>query len=151
MAHGDPKRVVGAYLTKVEEGEEKLLAETTARALEGASRRGPDGAEGAAGQETPADAIEHPADRTSNMFQATEGRWGSREIEITDVALLDRDGQPSFVFHSGDPIADPRGAPRAATGATTSSSAIGLFNADGVCCYGTNTISGEAGASAAGR
>ncbi len=26
MSHGDPKRVVGAYLTKVEEGEEKLLA-----------------------------------------------------------------------------------------------------------------------------
>jgi ABC-type polysaccharide/polyol phosphate transport system ATPase subunit len=40
MSHGDPKRVVGAYLTKVEEGEEKLLAETTARAVEEASRRG---------------------------------------------------------------------------------------------------------------
>src|SRR5258706_8274506 len=39
-ADGDPKRVVGAYLTKVEEGEEKLLAETTARAVEEASRRG---------------------------------------------------------------------------------------------------------------
>ena len=38
------------------------------------------------------------------MFQAIEGRWGSREVEITDVALLDRDGQPSFVFHSGDPM-----------------------------------------------
>ena len=30
-SHGDPKRVVGAYLTKVEEGEAQLLAETTAR------------------------------------------------------------------------------------------------------------------------
>src|SRR5499426_2083813 len=36
-AHGDPKRVVGAYLTAVEHTEEQLLAETTARALEGAS------------------------------------------------------------------------------------------------------------------
>src|SRR5476649_1879296 len=36
MSHGDPKRVVGAYLTKVEEGEEQLLAETTARAVEAA-------------------------------------------------------------------------------------------------------------------
>src|SRR5204862_4706586 len=34
MTHGDPKRVVGAYLTKVEEGEERLLAETTAKAVE---------------------------------------------------------------------------------------------------------------------
>src|SRR5207247_7932467 len=36
-AHGDPKRVVGAYLTKVEEGEETLLASTTARAVERAT------------------------------------------------------------------------------------------------------------------
>src|SRR5713226_6322713 len=35
-AHGDPKRVVGAYLTKVEEGEEELMASTTARAVEAA-------------------------------------------------------------------------------------------------------------------
>ena len=38
------------------------------------------------------------------MFRATEGRWGSREIEITEVTLLDRDQQPSFIFHSGDPM-----------------------------------------------
>src|SRR5882762_1127928 len=37
MIHGDPKRVIGAYLTKVEEGEEALLASTTARAVEEAS------------------------------------------------------------------------------------------------------------------
>src|ERR1700752_2946832 len=30
MTHGDPKRVVGAYLTKVSEGEEALLASTSA-------------------------------------------------------------------------------------------------------------------------
>src|SRR3954453_5562550 len=40
MTHGDPKRVVGAYLTKVEEGEEVLLAATTARAVEEATKRG---------------------------------------------------------------------------------------------------------------
>src|SRR5207237_2690574 len=33
-AEGDPKRVVDAYLTKVEEGEELLLAQTTAKAVE---------------------------------------------------------------------------------------------------------------------
>src|SRR3977135_3817782 len=31
MSHGDPKRVVGAYLTKVEEGEEQLMASTSGR------------------------------------------------------------------------------------------------------------------------
>src|SRR6266566_3965079 len=56
MSHGDPKRVVGAYLTKVEEGEERLMASTTARAIEDA-----------------APPAEQPTDPTANMFQATEG------------------------------------------------------------------------------
>ena len=124
MSHGDPKRVVGAYLTKVEEGEEQLLAETTAKAVEAADAATP-----------PAEA---PSDPTSNMLQATEGRWGSREVEITDVAFLDRGGQPSFVFHSGDPIA-VRVKLRAAQPVDDFVFGIGLFNADGVCCYGTNT------------
>ena len=132
MTHGDPKRVVGAYLTKVEEGEERLLAETTARAVEEASRTAQDGRDG---QEPPA---EHPADPTSNMFQATEGRWGSREVEITDVTFLDRSGQPSFVFHSGDPIS-VRVKLRASQPVADFVFGVGLFNADGVCCYGTNT------------
>jgi ABC-type polysaccharide/polyol phosphate transport system ATPase subunit len=134
MSHGDPKRVVGAYLTKVEEGEEKLLAATTARAVEAASR-----AQGESESHEGLESIaEQPADPTSNMFQATEGRWGSREIEITDVAFLDRGGQPSFVFHSGDPIS-VRVKVRAAHPIDDFVFGIGLFNADGVCCYGTNT------------
>jgi ABC-type polysaccharide/polyol phosphate transport system ATPase subunit len=130
MSHGDPKRVVGAYLTKVEESEEKLLAQTTARAVESASR----GTAGPGGQDPAA----QPADPTANMFQATEGRWGSREVEITDVGFLDREGQPSFVFHSGDPIA-VRVKLRAAQPVADFVFGFGLFNADGVCCYGTNT------------
>ena len=139
MSHGDPKRVVGAYLTKVEEGEEKLLAATTARAVEEASRvhSGQDGRDGQDGQDGEQRAP-HPHDPTSNMFQATEGRWGSREVEITDVAFLDNSGQPSFVFHSGDPIA-VRVKLRAAQPVDDFVFGIGLFNADGVCCYGTNT------------
>ncbi len=142
MSHGDPKRVVGAYLTKVEEGEEALLAATTARAVESASRAAPgqDGQErleGRDGQEG-TEQTEHPADPTSNMFQATEGRWGSREVEITDVSFLDRGGQPSFVFHSGDPIS-VRVKLRAAHPVDDFVFGVGLFNADGVCCYGTNT------------
>src|SRR5207253_4787367 len=38
-AHGDPKRVVGAYLTAVEHTEEQLLATTTARAVAAAGPR----------------------------------------------------------------------------------------------------------------
>src|SRR5438552_3750168 len=46
MHHGDPKRVVGAYLTKVEEGEEQELASTTARAVERAAGAGPNAGSG---------------------------------------------------------------------------------------------------------
>src|SRR5215467_12580976 len=153
MTHGDPKRVVGAYLTKVEEGEEQLLATETARAVHDANAAGHGGQDGAQLKDGEA-TLERPADPTSNMFQATEGRWGSREVEITDVAFLDRSGQPSFVFHSGDPIS-VRVKLRAAHPVDDFVFGVGLFNADGVCCYGTNTyleelnpqrLSGEAGA-----
>src|SRR5215472_6330763 len=40
-AHGDPKRVVGAYLTDVEKAEEALLAATTARAVAEAAQGSP--------------------------------------------------------------------------------------------------------------
>src|SRR2546422_3860433 len=125
--HGDPKRVVGAYLTAVEHTEERLLADTTAKAIEAAA---------------PTQSEETTQDPTSNMFRATEGRWGSREIEITDVALRDHTGQPSFVFHSGDSVSI-RLKVRAQQPADDFVFGIGLFNADGVCCYGTNTFLAE--------
>jgi hypothetical protein len=130
MSHGDPKRVVGAYLTKVEESEEQLMASTTAKAVEHAGQNEQEGREGKA---------EHPLDPTSNMFQATEGRWGSREVEITDVAFLDAGEHPSFVFHSGDPLSI-RIKVRASQPTDDFVFGIGFFNADGVCCYGTNTF-----------
>ena len=145
QTHGDPKRVVGAYLTAVEHSEEELLEATTTRAVEQAGRPGQDG-------HNEHERQTHPADPTTNMFQATEGRWGSREVEITDVALIDQSGQAAHVFHSGDPLAI-RLRIRAHQPTADCVFGIGLFNADGVCCYGTNTyleemqpasISGEA-------
>jgi ABC-type polysaccharide/polyol phosphate transport system ATPase subunit len=135
MTHGDPKRVVGAYLTKVEEGEEQLLAIETARAVQDATKgRHPE--DRADGDEERTTA--HPVDPTSNMFEATEGRWGSRDIEITDVAFLDASGAPSFVFHTGDAMSI-RVKVRAPQPVDDFVFGIGLFNAEGVCCYGTNT------------
>jgi ABC-type polysaccharide/polyol phosphate transport system ATPase subunit len=121
-AQGDPRRVVDAYLTAVEEREEKDLANATAKAVAAEAARSDDGS-GAA-----------PPD----MFQAVEGRWGSREVEIRDVTLLDRDGKPSFVFRSGEPMA-VRIQAFAQTPVSDFVFGISLFNTDGVCCYGTNT------------
>jgi ABC-type Na+ transport system ATPase subunit NatA len=124
QAQGDPKRVVGAYLTAVEKTEAQLLAETTAKAVDAA---------------TPPALAERPADPTSDMFRATEGRWGSRDVEIVEVTLVDGSGQPSFVFHSGEPLAIRV---KVCAGRPTDDFVfgVGLFNADGVCCYGTNTF-----------
>jgi ABC-type polysaccharide/polyol phosphate transport system ATPase subunit len=160
--HGDPKRVVGAYLTAVEHTEEQLLADTTARAVEEAShgrdrrdgrggqegrdrREGRDRLEGQEGRdkregrEGHDSSAERAPETPSNMFRATEGRWGSREVEITSVALHDHAGQPTFVFHSGDPVSI-RLKVRARQPTDDFVFGIGLFNADGVCCYGTNTF-----------
>src|SRR5581483_3232643 len=60
-AEGDPKRVVSAYLTAVEETERRQMAADTAKAVERVT----------------------PSAGAGDMFQAVEGRWGSREIEIT--------------------------------------------------------------------
>src|SRR5439155_17099805 len=79
-----------------------------------------------------------PSTTPADMFQATEGRWGSREVEIADVALVDRRGEPSFVFRSGDPMSIQLKV-RAVQPTDDFVFGIGLFDAGGVCCYGTNT------------
>jgi hypothetical protein len=72
------------------------------------------------------------------MFRATEGRWGSREVEITDVLLVGSDGERGHVFHSGEPL-DIRIRMRAPLAIDDFVIGVGIFSAEGVCCYGTNT------------
>jgi ABC-type polysaccharide/polyol phosphate transport system ATPase subunit len=133
-AIGDPKRVVGAYITDVETSEEQLLAAGDAKAKESVTVVSPDEAAAAVLPDHPIEAAEGPAD----MFRATEGRWGSREIEITDVQLCGADQQPGHVFHSGEPLT-VRIRLRSPVENQDFVIGIGIFNAEGVCCYGTNT------------
>ena len=37
-------------------------------------------------------------------FNSEEGRWGTREIEITNVTISGPDGETGHVFQSGDAI-----------------------------------------------
>jgi hypothetical protein len=131
---GDPKRVIGAYITDVEVGEEQQLAADDARAQESVAIVSPDEPASAVLPDHPIETVEGPAD----MFRATEGRWGSREIEITDVQLAGADEAAGHVFHTGQPLTiriDLR-SPLAIDDFVIG---IGIFNAEGVCCYGTNT------------
>ena len=84
--------------------------------------------------DSPVETATEPAD----MFRATEGRWGSREVEITDVTLSGRDGDAVHVFPSGERL-DVRMRLRAPLPIEDFVVGIGIFNAEGVCCYGTNT------------
>jgi ABC-type polysaccharide/polyol phosphate transport system ATPase subunit len=116
QSEGDPKRVVGAYLTAVEHSDEQQMAAATAKAVQSTKAAQPAG----------------------DMFQATEGRWGSREVEITDVQLVGADDQPSFGFHTGDAISI-RLRVKSTQPVGDFVFGIGVFNAEGVCCFGTNT------------
>ncbi len=65
-------------------------------------------------------------------------RWGSREVEIVSVRLLDRHGQERSTYQSGEAMAAEvryrvhREVQEAVFG-------IAILRADGLWCYGTNT------------
>jgi ABC-type polysaccharide/polyol phosphate transport system ATPase subunit len=132
-AMGDPKRVVGAYITDVEVQEEEQLATGDAKAQEVVAIS-PDDPAAAVLPDNPVEVASAPAD----MFRATEGRWGSREVEITDVLLAGTDGEPRHVFQSGERF-NIRIKLRAALAVDDFVIGVGIFNAEGVCCFGTNT------------
>jgi ABC-type polysaccharide/polyol phosphate transport system ATPase subunit len=119
---GDPKRVVDAYLTYVAGGEEALLARGHGQAA---------AAEEAAPVPAP------PAEEQA-PHGYRQGRWGSREVEITAVRLLDDRGQERHVYVPGESLTVALGL-RASRRVEDFVFGIGLFTADGVCVYGTNT------------
>jgi len=124
-AHGDPRRVIDAYLMDVARAENEALGEA----------RDPvrsNGKSGAANERTRA------TDEPQDMFKAEEGRWGSREVEITSVDLLDAGGEPVHVVQSGQRVAI-RLRVHANHPVSDFAFGVGIFNAEGVCCYGTNT------------
>jgi hypothetical protein len=114
---GDPKRVVDAYLTYVAGGEEALLARQAPVA-------------------EPAAAAPPPAEQERHGYR--EGRWGSRELEITQVRLLDAQGRERHVFVPGESVTIALTV-RATRPLQDFVFGVGLFAADGASVYGTNT------------
>jgi ABC-type polysaccharide/polyol phosphate transport system ATPase subunit len=133
---GDPKRIVGAYITDVEKREERELAAGDAKARDTADAAvvSPDDPGSAVLPDNPVET----ATATGVMFRAAEGRWGSREVEITNVTFRGPDGEEGHVFQSGDRL-EVGIRMRAPLPLDDFVVGIGLFNAEGVCCYGTNT------------
>jgi ABC-type polysaccharide/polyol phosphate transport system ATPase subunit len=123
---GDPKRVVGAYLTDVGRTEETELAKAEARVQEETAH------------EPSAPTAEELAYVPEDMMRVVEGRWGSREVEITGVTLTGEQGEAAHLFQSGEPLRIHLNV-RAHEPNTDFVFGIGLYSADGVTCYGTNT------------
>ncbi len=130
-AEGDPKRVVGIYVTDVARQEEQFLRQADAKAKEAAGASGDAAVDDVA---KPVDATEVAAD----MNMAGEGRWGSGGVEISSVEFRTADGQPTQVFHTGEAM-QVQLAVKAAAPVRDFVFGIGIFTADGVPVYGTNT------------
>ena len=74
------------------------------------------------------------------MFAGDRGTVGiARGRRSPTSTFLDASGQPSFVFHSGDRCRVRLRSRARVHPVSDFVFGIGLFNADGVCCYGTNT------------
>jgi ABC-type polysaccharide/polyol phosphate transport system ATPase subunit len=132
---GDPRRVIDAYLLDVTKGEDAALR--AAPDVPGVDDR-------------PASAISEHSEEPPDMFRALEGRWGSREVEIVGVELVGNEGRGQHVFQSGDSL-EIQMQVRANQPVNDLVFGVGIFNAEGVCCYGTNTrIEGATGGAVTG-
>ena len=98
-AQGDPKRVVGAYLTDVEKSRRTA---SWPRRTRGAKARRGDRAPTSRRERCCPTAPVETATAPATCSRPTEGRWGSREVEITDVDAGRRGRAAGHVFHSGD-------------------------------------------------
>ena len=130
---GDPKRVVAAYVIDVEDTEENELAKAEATRVAAAAKEVTEAQETAIAPST----TEEP-EGPKDGFKADEGRWGTRELEITNVSITGPQGEAGHVFQSGDTI-QVRMDVSAKEKITDFVFGLGLFNADNVCVYGTNT------------
>ncbi|OGD19781.1 MAG: hypothetical protein A2W03_17410 [Candidatus Aminicenantes bacterium RBG_16_63_16] len=106
---GDPKRIVDAYLQDVAKKQERDFERHR--------------------EEAPVVPME--ADRR-------EGRWGKREVEITRVTLRNLQGQEKHVFSPEEGMQIEMEV-LAAAPTDDFVFGIGLFNSQGISCYGTNT------------
>ena len=152
-SQGDPRRIVDEYRLDVARVENRELAQGNQAARARVSESSPPAEAPAAAHVPPSVSIPGevvaegepatpepaPDAEPADLFKASEGRWGSREAEITGVELLGADGQPSTVLESGG-ILGLRITVTAAQPLTDVVFGIGVFNADGTCCYGTNTL-----------
>ena len=68
-----------------------------------------------------------------------EKRWGSREIEISNVKMFDGQGREKYIFKSDEPLSIQFDV-EAQAAESDFVFGIGVYNGEGVNCYGSNTL-----------
>jgi ABC-2 type transport system ATP-binding protein/lipopolysaccharide transport system ATP-binding protein len=68
-----------------------------------------------------------------------EKRWGSQEIEIHNVKMIDSSGTEKYIYESDEPFSIEFDV-NARVKENDFVFGIGIFNTEGVQCYGTNTF-----------
>ncbi len=67
-----------------------------------------------------------------------EKRWGSREIEISNVKMIDRKGKEKYIYDSDEPLTIEFDV-NAKSSEKDFVFGIGIVNYEGINCYGSNT------------
>jgi ABC-2 type transport system ATP-binding protein/lipopolysaccharide transport system ATP-binding protein len=133
---GEPKRIIDAYLQDIAEQQEEVFEQRQQRVNEEYGEK-KETVIRKAGDEKTSVNVQHavPADEAD---EHREQRWGKREIEIKKVRLTDLKGKPKHVFQSDEGMI---------IGMEIKSYSrikdfvfgLGIFNSQGIQCYGTNT------------
>jgi ABC-type polysaccharide/polyol phosphate transport system ATPase subunit len=118
----EPKRAIDAYLQDVAEMQEEDF-EVRQKALEQGL-----------GKEQKEEKKEEGAE------ERREGRWGKREIEITKVRLTSLEGKEKHVYSPDEGMFIEMEV-TAKSRIEDFVFGIGIFDSQGLCCYGTNTNS----------
>lgn len=116
---GYPRRVIDAYRHFIEKGEEEQILQAEREQVEAP--------------------VVEPAGATAEpVIEPEQARWGSREVEITDVHLMGAKGTEARVFHPGDAmkiqVSYQVNSPQSDVVC-----GIGIHRNDGLPVFGTNT------------
>ncbi|MEI6613395.1 MAG: ABC transporter ATP-binding protein [Chrysiogenales bacterium] len=71
--------------------------------------------------------------------QSPEKRWGGREIEIFNVRMFDGLGKEKYIFKADEPLVIEFDV-QAAGSENDFVFGIGIYNSEGIFCYGSNTL-----------
>jgi len=125
---GYPKRVVDAYLEYVgskDESKSQLQHEKEEKdAQQNADKK---------------DGGEPQLQDEKDGQQKSEKRWGGREIEISNVRMFDALAKEKYIFKADEPLAIEFDV-QAVGSEKDFVFGIGIFNSEGIFCYGSNTL-----------